>query len=78
MHHLHIEIKRLVKGGKSIEVKLRRQAKRYNKTYLGGNTTIPNVYLYLKTKPNKRGESIYLSVSIDDFSQELYAGIYSQ
>ncbi|WP_176701053.1 hypothetical protein [Gilliamella sp. Bif1-4] len=35
MHHLHIGIKCLVKVEKSIEDKLRRQAKRCNKTYLG-------------------------------------------
>lgn len=69
-------IKRLVKVEKSIEERLKRQAKRYNKNY-------PGEMFHVDTKrlPQLKGEvkslrREYLFVGIDDYSRELYAGIY--
>ena len=64
-----------LKYGKSIEARLKKQARRYNKDYPGqmlhGNT---------KRLPLLKGESSFgrredLFVAIDDFSRELYAAI---
>jgi transposase InsO family protein len=70
------DIKRLVKVEKSIEARLKRQAKRYNKRY-------PDEMFHVDTKrlPLLKGEvkslrREYLFVGIDDYSRELYAGIY--
>ncbi|WP_244178534.1 integrase core domain-containing protein [Gilliamella bombi] len=60
-------IKRLVKVEKLIEDKLRRQAKPYNKTYPG---------LPLLKNEMKQQTREYLFVGINDFSRELYVGIY--
>ncbi|WP_218056465.1 DDE-type integrase/transposase/recombinase [Gilliamella sp. Gris1-4] len=71
-----IELNVWLKSKKSIEDKLRRQAKRYNKTY-------PREILYVDTKclpllknETKQQTRECLFVGIDDFSRELYAGIY--
>nr|WP_218055798.1 DDE-type integrase/transposase/recombinase [Gilliamella apicola] len=69
-------IKRLVKVEKSIEDKLRRQAKRYNKTYPGEMLHVDTKRLPLLKNETKQQTREYLFVGIDDFSRELYAGIY--
>lgn len=68
-------IKRLTKIEKSIQDKLKRQAKRYNKSY-------PSEMVHVDTKrlPLLKGQSTnssreYLFVAIDDYSRELYAAI---
>lgn len=69
-------IKRLAKVEQQLERKLKAQAKRYNKQY-------PGEMMHLDTKrlPLLRGETPfekheYLFVGIDDFSRDLYAGIF--
>jgi transposase InsO family protein len=75
---LEYGLKRLSKVSARIEAKLKKQARRYEKSY-------PGELLHLDTKrlpwlkgEGKRYESEreYLFVAIDDFSRELYAGIY--
>lgn len=68
-------IKRLAKIEKQLEEKLKKKAKRYNKSY-------PGEMLHFDTKrlPLLKGEKPtehreYLFVGIDDFSRELYATI---
>lgn len=69
-------LKRLTKIEAKIERKKKAQARRYNKQY-------PGELIHFDTKrlPLLKGESKdkprdYLFVGIDDFSRELYAGIY--
>jgi transposase InsO family protein len=69
-------IKRLVKVEKPIEDKLRRQAKRYNKNYLGEMLHVDTKRLPLLKNETKQQTRKYLFVGIDDFSREFYAGIY--
>ncbi|SCC10071.1 Integrase core domain-containing protein [Gilliamella intestini] len=69
-------LKRLVKIEKSIEDKLRRQAKRYNKTYPGEMLHVDTKRLPLLKNEKKQQIREYLFVGIDDFSRELYTGIY--
>jgi predicted DNA-binding protein (UPF0251 family) len=64
-------IKRLVKVEKSIEDKLRRQAKRNNKTYPGEMLHVDTKRLPLLKNETKQQTREYLFVSIDDFSREL-------
>lgn len=68
-------IKRLAKVEQSIQDKLKKQAKRYNKSY-------PSEMVHVDTKrlPLLKGQSTnspreYLFVAIDDYSHELYACI---
>ena len=68
-------MKRLAKVERGIQEKLKRQAKRYNKSY-------PRELVHLDTKrlPLLKGRKAadkrdYLFVAIDDFSRELYAAI---
>jgi len=68
-------IRRLAKIEKSIEERLKRQARRYNKDYPGqmihGDTKgLP--YLKGQSRQHRRE---YLFVAIDDYSRELYAAI---
>ena len=68
-------IKRLSKIEKSIEEKLRKKARRYNKQYPG-----EMIHFDTKRLPLLKGESPketheYLFVGIDDFSRELFAVI---
>ena len=68
-------MKRLAKVERSIQEKLKRQAKRYNKSYPG-----ELVHLDTKRLPLLKGQKAtdkrdYLFVAIDDFSRELYAAI---
>lgn len=76
---LEYGLKRLTKISARIEARLKKQAQRYEKSY-------PGELLHLDTKrlPWLKGESKhldhereYLFVAIDDYSRELYAGIYS-
>jgi transposase InsO family protein len=70
-------MRRLAKIEKEIEERLKRQAKRYNKDYPGqmfhGDTK--RLPLLEGDSATKRRE--YLFVAIDDYSRELYAGIFS-
>ena len=68
-------MKRLAKVERGIQEKLKRQAKRYNKSYPG-----ELVHLDTKRLPLLKGQKVtdnrdYLFVAIDDFSRELYAAI---
>lgn len=68
-------MKRLAKVERSIQEKLKKQAKRYNKSYPG-----ELVHLDTKRLPLLKGQKTtdkrdYLFVAIDDFSRELYAAI---
>ena len=68
-------MKRLAKVECSIQEKLKKQAKRYNKSYPG-----ELVHLDTKRLPLLKGQKAadnrdYLFVAIDDFSRELYAAI---
>ena len=69
-------IKRLAKIEKKLELKLKNEARRYNKSYPGEMVHVDTVRL-----PLLRGESKvthkfqYLFVGIDDYSRELYAAI---
>ena len=68
-------IKRLAKVELTIQDKLKRQARRYNKSYPG-----EMVHFDTKRLPLLKGQSTqspreYLFVAIDDYSRELYAAI---
>ena len=68
-------LKRLAKVEQSIQERLKREAKRYNKSYPG-----ELVHFDTKRLPLLKGQSPiqpreYLFVAIDDFSRELYAAI---
>ena len=69
-------LKRLAKVEQTIQERLKREAKRYNKSYPG-----ELVHLDTKRLPLLKGQSAnkpreYLFVAIDDFSRELYADIF--
>ena len=70
--HARYGIKRLAKVGCQIELRLKQQAKRYNKSYPG-----EMVHVDTKRLPAIRGEAVreYMFIGIDDFSRELYADI---
>lgn len=72
---LQYGLKRLAKIEQSIQDRLKRKAKRYNKAYPG-----ELVHFDTKRLPLLKGQSAnepreYLFVAIDDFSRELYAEI---
>jgi len=69
-------IKRLVKVEKVIENKLKRQARRYNKSYPGEMLHVDTKCLPLLKGQHKFSRRESLFVGIDDYSRELYAGIY--
>lgn len=69
-------IKRLVKVEKSIEERLKRQARRYNKNYPGEMFHVDTKRLPLLKGEVKSLRRDYLFVGIDDYSRELYTGIY--
>ena len=74
---LEYGLKRLSRIEKQIEEKLKKQAKRYNKNYLG-----EMIHFDTKRLPLLKGESPnetheYLFIAIDDFSRELFAAILS-
>ncbi len=72
----HYGIKRLAKVEAAVEAKKKAEARRYNKDYPG-----EMIHFDTKRLPLLKGESKsilreYLFVGIDDFSRELYAGIF--
>lgn len=69
-------LKRLAKIERTLEEKRKKEARRYNKSYPG-----EMVHFDTKRLPLLKGEDQmlpreYLIVAIDDFSRELYAGIF--
>ena len=73
---LQYGLKRLAKVEQTIQERLKREAKRYNKSYPG-----ELVHLDSKRLPLLKGQSAnepreYLFVAINDFSRELYADIF--
>ena len=73
---LKFDLKRLAKVEKKLEEKRIQEARRYNKAYPG-----ELVHFDAKRLPFLKGEDStrpreYLFVAIDDFSRELYSGIY--
>ncbi len=73
---LQYGLKRLAKVEQTIQERLKREAKRYNKSYPG-----ELVHFDTKRLPLLKGQSAnepreYLFVAIDDFSRELYAEIF--
>ncbi len=73
---LKFGLKRLAKVEKAFEEKRKQEARRYNKSYPG-----ELVHFDTKRLPLLKGEDAgrpreHLFVAIDDFSRELYAGIY--
>ena len=75
---LQYGFKRLAKVEQTIQERLKREAKPYNKSY-------PGELIHFDTKrlPLLKGQSThepreYLFVAIDDFSRELYADIFPE
>lgn len=68
-------MKRLAKIEKSIEDKLKKRAKRYNKNYPGEMLHLDCKRLPLLEGQTKASPREYLFVAIDDYSRELYAAI---
>nr|WP_245608521.1 transposase [Stenoxybacter acetivorans] len=69
-------IKCLAKVEKAIQDKLKAQAQRYNKTYPGEMLHVDTKRLPALAGQTQAERREYLFVGIDDFSRELYAGIY--
>lgn len=69
-------MRRLAKVEASIERKKKAQARRYNKNYPGELVHFDTKRLPLLKGETKTGPRDYLFVAIDDFSRELYAGIF--
>src|SRR3990167_4570264 len=72
---LEYGIKRLARVEKELEEKLKKQAKRYNKSYPGEMVHVDTKRLPLLEGENSKETREYLFVGIDDFSRELYAAI---
>ena len=68
-------MKRLAKVEHSIQEKLKRQAKRYNKSYPGEMVHVDTKRLPLPKGQKATDKRDYLFVAIDDFSRGLYAAI---
>lgn len=68
-------VKRLAKVERSIQDKLKKQAKRYNKSYPGEMMYFDTKRLPLLKGQTTNGLREYLFVAIDDYSRELYAAI---
>lgn len=68
-------MKRLAKIEKAIQEKLKKQAKRYNKSYPGQMVHVDTKRLPLLKGQKSTDAREYLFVGIDDFSRELYAAI---
>ena len=66
---------RLAKVERSIQEKLKKQAKRYNKSYPGEMVHVDTKRLPLLKGQKATDKRDYLFVAIDDFSRELYAAI---
>jgi len=69
-------LKRLARIEHRIEEKLKRQAQRYNKKYPGEMIHVDCTRLPLLEGEKKTDRREYLFVGIDDYSRELYAGIF--
>jgi transposase InsO family protein len=72
---LQYGLKRLAKIEQSIQERLKREAKRYNKAYPGELVHFDTKRLPLLKGQSARNPREYLFVAIDDFSRELYAEI---
>ena len=70
-------LKRLAKIEHKIEEKLRKQAKRYNKEYPGEMMHFDTKRLPLISGEKTTEQRDYLFVGIDDYSRDLYAGIFT-
>jgi len=70
-------LRRLSRVSKRIEDRLRKQALRYEKSYPGELLHMDTKRLPLLKGQTRRDDYQYLFVAIDDYSRELYAGIYS-
>ncbi|MCP4370655.1 MAG: IS481 family transposase [Deltaproteobacteria bacterium] len=70
-------MKRLAKVEVSLERKKKAQARRYNKKYPGEMVHFDTKRLPLLKGETKNKPREYLFVGIDDFSRELYAGIFT-
>jgi transposase InsO family protein len=68
-------IKRLSKVEKKIEERLKKQAKRYNKSYPGEMIHFDTKRLPLLEGETRETQREYLFVAIDDFSRELFTAI---
>jgi transposase InsO family protein len=68
-------LKRLAKVEQSIQERLKREAKRYNKSYPGELVHFDTKRLPLLNGQSPTQPREYLFVAIDDFSRELYAAI---
>lgn len=68
-------MKLLAKVEREIEEKLKKKAKRYNKSYLGEMVHVDTKRLPLLCHQKATEQKDYLFVAIDDFSRELYAAI---
>jgi transposase InsO family protein len=68
-------IKRLAKVERSLELKKKREARRYNKSYPGELMHFDCKRLKLLKNEDRSFAREYLFVGIDDFSRELYAAI---
>lgn len=68
-------VKRLAKVERSIQDKLKKQAKRYNKSYPGEMMHFDTKRLPLLKGQTTNSPREYLFVAIDDYSRELYATI---
>jgi transposase InsO family protein len=69
-------LKRLAKVEHELEEKRKREARRYNKSYPGELVHFDSKRLPLIKGENQTLPREYLFVAIDDFSRELYAGIF--
>lgn len=68
-------MKLLAKVEREIEEKLKKKAKRYNKSYLGEMVHVDTKRLPLLRHQKATEQRDYLFVAIDDFSRKLYAAI---
>ena len=68
-------MKRPAKAERGIREKLKKQAKRYNKSYPGEPVHLDTKRLPLLKGRKAADKRDYLFVAIDDFSRELYAAI---
>ena len=69
-------MKRLEKVEQYLEDRKRKQSRRYCKSYPGEQLHLDTKKLPLLTGESPREQKEYLFVGIDDFSRELYAGIF--
>jgi len=68
-------MKRLTKVEKQLEEKMKKKAKRYNKSYPGEMIHVDTKRLPVLDKESAKDNREFLFVGIDDFSRELYAAI---